>query len=567
MTNETKKMQWLPAGAVKLNGELGRALQKSVRNRLCKINYQKLVEPFRLRNENDGGWRCEFWGKNIRGAILSWYLTQDPELEALIRQSANELIATQTADGCISSYPAERQLTSWDVWGRKYALLGLIRYYDLMGQDERVPGVCARMLDHLRQQLNGRSLRDCSDHGGLAASSILGGVVDTYRITGQERFLDFALEIVKSGACQVHNIFDLSAHDVPPSLIGNGKAYEMMSCFQGLAKLQQYRPNAPWLQADMNFFKNVCKDELFITGGAGAKDYCGEFWFNGTRMQTVEVPTVSGGLGETCITVTWLHFCNELLQLTGDAVVPATLERTVYNALLGATDYDCGRWIHRNPTPLVAPATKVPTKDQILTIFRVPFDGHDCCLAQGPEGLAMAAAMALMESADNDGAWYLNFYEPMEASRFRLEGGYPFNGDNMQLTFTTECDKPLYLLVSKHLKAVKYNGTTLEITPDSYLCAGKSFRKGDSISLEFDMALKEHQQAGWRAFTTGPIVLAQDSRLTPVGDTLRGTDFAPATPPPQIRTVLQNSSGQMLCDYASAGNLLDADNTLQVWLK
>ena len=44
-----------------LRGALGEALQRTVQERLKKVDYDQLVEPFRLRNENDGAWRCEFW--------------------------------------------------------------------------------------------------------------------------------------------------------------------------------------------------------------------------------------------------------------------------------------------------------------------------------------------------------------------------------------------------------------------------------------------------------------------------------------------------------------------------
>ena len=230
---------WLPRGSVKLTGEIGRMLEKSIRNRLCTMDYKKLVEPFRLRYEDDGAWRCEFWGKNIRGAILSCYVTGDKELEAILHDSVEDMLSTQTADGCISSYPYDKQLTGWDVWGRKYALIGLMRYYRLLDKDPRIPIACARALDFLMNQLREKKLqlKELGMHGGLAACSILGAVVDVYAITGEKRFLDFALEIVESGCSKTHNIFEEALKGTSPTVIGNSKAYEMMSCFQGLAQL------------------------------------------------------------------------------------------------------------------------------------------------------------------------------------------------------------------------------------------------------------------------------------------------------------------------------------------
>ena len=563
------KLKWAPSGAFRLHGELGKTLEKTIRNRLCRINYRHLVDPFRYRNECDGAWRCEFWGKNVRGAILAWHLTQDPELGELIHETVEDILSTQTSDGCISSYPVEKQLESWDIWGRKYVLLGLLRYYDLVAPDRRIPAACSRMLDHLTEQLQRASLRlcDCGFHDGMAASSILGAVLGVYRITGEKRFLDLALDIVRSGCSAKTDIFADLRNGVPLKNIGTGKAYEMMSCFQGLAMLQQFIPDSEWLETDMAFFRTVRDRELFITGTGGLKDNWGEYWYDGNTMQTEIDPEKSGALGETCVAATWLHFCNELLLLTGDPLIPATLERTIYNAVLGGTDQNAARWMHRNPTPLAAPSPKLPSPDQIGKCFGTPFDGHDCCLAQGPESVALACALTLLESAEND-AWYLNLYEPMESAFFRLEGTYPFGSGTMRLTFTADVSRPLYLRIPGNLLRVSKNGHPLPLRRNSWLYAGESFRNGDTLELEFDLSVKWEKRGSLAAFTSGPLVLARDSRLD--GDMEKGLDgdfsFRPAASVSGFRTVFENSSNRKLCDYASAGDLFSEDNTLRVWL-
>ena len=50
---------------------MGKALRLTTDNRLKKVDYRKLVDPFRFRNEKDNLWRCEFWGKIVRSAILA----------------------------------------------------------------------------------------------------------------------------------------------------------------------------------------------------------------------------------------------------------------------------------------------------------------------------------------------------------------------------------------------------------------------------------------------------------------------------------------------------------------
>lgn len=571
MITRTGKLKWLKSGDMHLKGELGKALQTSIRNRLCKINYRHLVDPFRFRSENDNAWRCEFWGKNIRGAILSWYLAPDHELEKIIRDTVYDMLSTQTPDGCISSYPKEKQLGGWDVWGRKYVLCGLCRFYNLVEKDQRIPIACAKMLDHLIGQLHEKNkpLAACAMHDGLPASSILDAVIAVYDITGEQRFLDFAMDIIKSGCTLSQNIFQAVMDGLPPKDIGNGKAYEMMSCFQGLVMLQNHPEHPEWKEINQKFFRMVRDRELFITGAAGFKDQWGEYWDDGTSQQTRTDIKDKIGLGETCVSATWLHFCNEMMMNTGKSEIADACERTIYNAVLGAMSPDGVLWTHRNPTPLAAPAPKLPSQDQMQLLVNIPYDGHDCCRAQGPEALAIAAAMCVLESTQ-DKAWYVNFYEQMDTSRFRMDGKYPFGASEMQITFTHDSAYPLYLRVSADLLKVTKNGKTLDLPASGWLCAGQSFHQGDVLQLNFDPQIYCEELNGFTAFITGPLVLAQDSRLphTKVGEPIKKKlIFKRINASAPFRTIVQNEVGQMLCDYASAGSQFSAENTLQVWIK
>ena len=103
---------------VRLHGAVGKALKLTCENRLKKTDYRMLESVFLNRSELDNAWRCEFWGKVVRSAVYAWTSTQDPELKEKIDHTVADLLAAQTPDGCISSYPEEKQLDGWDIWGR-----------------------------------------------------------------------------------------------------------------------------------------------------------------------------------------------------------------------------------------------------------------------------------------------------------------------------------------------------------------------------------------------------------------------------------------------------------------
>lgn len=533
-----------------LQGALGEALMRTVNERLKKVDYDQLVEPFKLRNEADGAWRCEFWGKIVRSAITAVWATGDEELRAMVGKTVQDMIATQTPDGCISSYPADKQLNDWDIWGRKYALLGLERYYEMLDPDPAVLQCCCRMVDHLMTQIGAeegkKSILKCGWHTGLASASILGAIVALWRLSGVEKYRKFAQYIIDTGCSTDGDIFACAASGVTPAALGNGKAYEMTSCFQGVAELLMIDGEDDPAQRAMlkRYFDAVVEREIFVTGTGGAKDTWGEYWFDGALRQT---RSDCGGLGETCVTATWIRFCMRMLELTQDAKIADELEKSLYNGILGALAPDGTHWMHVNPTPLTGSGSKICADDQIGRGFGTPYGGNDCCRAQGPEGLSVASIVAVME---NNGKVFVNLYEKLTSGNLTVSGNYPWENQAV-IRFTAPEKCILALRTPEFLKSVKLNGKSLDFTVGKYLEIDREWKSEDEIVLEFDFTLRELTAPGDAAYTAvkrGPIVLAADSRGKVPGAKINE---------------LWNGIG--LCEYAAAGNLMDKSNTLTVW--
>ena len=539
---------------IKLNGPLGKALDISVCNRLKKINYTELVDPFRFRNETDYKWRCEFWGKTIRSAILAWKYTQDDELLAIIKTTVKDIISTQTSDGCISSYPADKQLLGWDIWGRKYVLAGLLRYYEIVEKSPEVLNACCKLADNLLEQLDDYVFY-YGRHCGLAAASILKYILKLYKLNNNEKYLEMARGIIAYGASSRHDMFTDAAENCPPAELANGKAYEMTSCFEGLAEYYNLFPEDKHLQAVLKYYANVRDYEIYITGTGGFKDFCGEYWYSSAKKQTW---LHGGSMGETCVTTTWLHYCQYILELTADSTVADEMERSAYNALLGAMKPDGTNWIHRNPTPLAAPSYKIQSEPQMPD-----FGDYDCCLAQGPEGLATAVNNAF--SAKDK--LYINFYEDAQVDfsvkncniSMTLSGNYPVENSvkiKFDMAEKTEFSLALRIPAWSENTVIKLNGKIFTPEKGKYFEIEQQWSPETEIEIIFDMKLQKISAPGnadYFAFKRGPIVLAQDSRL----DKNSEDKFLFTT----------ESDGRKLCDYASAGNEFSPENTLQVWFR
>ena len=137
--------------SVKINGYVGGRIDDCILHRVMGQDVDELVEPFRHRNET-WRWQSEFWGKWTLGALETYRYTGDAALYEKIAASVGHIIETQSPDGYIGNYAPESQLREWDIWGRKYTMLGLLGWYELSG-DSQALAAASGVADHLISQL------------------------------------------------------------------------------------------------------------------------------------------------------------------------------------------------------------------------------------------------------------------------------------------------------------------------------------------------------------------------------------------------------------------------------
>lgn len=82
----------------------------------------------------------------------------DAALYEKIAASVGHIIETQSSDGYIGNYAPEAQLKDWDIWGRKYTMLGLLSWYELSG-DTHAFAAASRVADHLISQLKSKNVK------------------------------------------------------------------------------------------------------------------------------------------------------------------------------------------------------------------------------------------------------------------------------------------------------------------------------------------------------------------------------------------------------------------------
>ena len=120
---------------ISVRGMCARPLDFITREQLADRElWKKFVEQYRLKSDTPKQeWRSEYWGKMMRGAAFVCSVTQDDGLYAVLEETVRDLLSVQNEDGAFSTYAPEVQFRMWDIWGRKYILLGLLCFHASCG--------------------------------------------------------------------------------------------------------------------------------------------------------------------------------------------------------------------------------------------------------------------------------------------------------------------------------------------------------------------------------------------------------------------------------------------------
>lgn len=589
--------------------------------------WKRFVDQYRLQVDGlNRGWRGEYWGKMLRGAVLVYEYTRDNRLFAILTDTVRDMLTVAEPDGRVSSYSRDTEFDGWDIWGRKYVLLGMEYYLEICADEalrEQILSFLCRQLEYIMARIGEGKKRITSASRnwlGLNSSSILEPVVGLYRLTGKAEYLDFAGYIVREGGAEGVNIFELAVENkVLPYQYGVNKAYEMMSCFEGLLEYALVTKSEKYLTACVNFGYAILKSDVTVIGSCGCTH---ELLDHSSVRQTAYEP---GVMQETCVTVTWMKLCGKLLSLAGDSVFADAMEKAFYNAYLGALnternacDYIHHRFVEKDPVEgLVDTFLPFDSYSPLRAGKRGELVGglqllpdksyYGCCTSIGAAGVGIMAKYAVMDSRDGI---FVEFYE---------NGKYTVEHQGKTVTVNVETEYPIdgtvKLMLSEPVKLfVRIPGWCKAATADKDHAVADGymvFEGQTQITLKLPMPVepvypvswqedtiwtsRDNAPAGWSstgpkqvlhcpqddyfiAFTRGPITLCADSRSGKAADSI----FDPVLPPEAEVTAageiaagaacmlscrLKAAQGEaiILVDYASAGR--DWKTKIAAWLQ
>ena len=598
---------------MKLEGTLKDAVQFIERNQITDTwLWQKCVGIFRESTDADSDWRVtwrsEYWGKMMRGAAMVVKYTRDEGMYKILETAVRDLLTTADEDGRISGYSKEQEFTRWDLWGRKYVMLGMMYFMEICDDEKLNAEMVAAMVRHadyivarVGEGEGKLDIRTCSAHWeGLNSCSILEPMVRLYRLTGDKKYLDFAEYIISTGFIQSANLVELAyADEVAPHDYPVVKAYEMMSCFEGLLQYYYVTGNEKYKTALLNFGHRIMDGEISIIGCSG----CTHELFDHTAVRQTQTD-YKGIVQETCVTVTWMKFAMAMLELSGDVAYADHIEQSYYNAYVGSFN------THRVPVvdkkgrdwPQVLPFDSYSPLVSNTRGRKV--GGHNffsdktfygCCACIGAAGAGVIPQVALMKSTNG---LTFNFYEQGSIETLtpagkplavQMDTAYPYDG-KIKLTLTVEEAESFDLTFRVPAwceNATLTVGGKTEKASAGYVTASALWKSGDEILLDLPMELKRVLPPEgavnadvFAAYTYGPLVMAADKRITDPDAVLdiavneqgyaatKVLDYCPEIRDAHLclETVLTDGTKVRLVDYASAGKTWTDESRCAAWL-
>jgi DUF1680 family protein len=510
--------QYAPAYYQDIGGLLGYRLQVNLEKRLLQIDSATLLSGFKKRPGTQT-WIGEHVGKFLFSASKMYAYSHDPRIKHLMDDMVRKYIACQMPDGYLGTYLYKDRWTDWDVWAHKYAIIGLLNYYSVTGYKpalETAKKAAGLICLTFGDEPGKRDLMTAGEHVGLAPGSILEPMVDLYRYTGDKKYLDFCNYILKAFEqpdgpkliSQLEKYGDVTK-------VGDAKAYEMLSCFLGILKYYKLTGEEKYLTLLQTAWTDITLHRLYITGTSSDHEIF--------REPGILRAENKDDMGEGCVTVTWIQFNLQLLQITGNPKYAEELERSVYNHLLAAENPQTGCVSYY--TALNGP--KPYRCDQ----------GFSCCLSSAPRGISLIPEMM---GGKINGVFTVLLYEngqatekikakdgsPLSlkitsATKFPLDGKVVFSvNPTKTATFALNFRVPLW---SEHYTA-KVGGKAYRGKKGVLLKIDRKWSAGDKVEVAFEMPVQELpgglSYPNEIAIKRGPQVFAIDDGLNAGLDSL-----------------------------------------------
>lgn len=573
----------------KINGYVGDTLKFVLEKQLKdKTYWKKFVEVFSTREDiRDDGWRGEYFGKQMRGACMIYTLTKDEELYSVLTDAVKGLLATQDELGRISTYSVENEFRGWDVWVRKYVMVGLEYYYSICNEEALKSDILSALKKHadyiLKKLGDGEGqisiLKTSEWWGAVNSCSIFEPMVQLYVLTKKPEYLRFAEYILSSGGCDGGNLIRHAlTQEKMPYEYEEIKAYETMSFFEGVLAYYEVTGKKEYLEAVQKFVENVYDTDITVIGCAG----CTHELFDNSKQKQTEYSDVI--MQETCVTVTWMRLLARLNKVAPQAKYLEWIEISARNALYGSINTEGLKQLSLETKTYVDPLafdSYSPLfnnkRGRGIGGFKRFLSGgyYGCCVAIAAAGIALYPLEAIKIGECEVVA---DFFIDCNVKRKVCGGTIEVcvkraAPDCGKIKIKSNADKNVTLRVRipSCANGAMLNGKAINVE-NGYAVINDAETLGE-LTFEFGFEVKRERLNGKSAFVYGPYVLALDQAK---GERIDFTESyklddlkfkaIPCKKGEQVAFIAEGEKQFLFTDYASCGKNWLSNENITVWI-
>ena len=374
-------------------------------------------------------------------------------------------------------------------------------HYQATGSDKFL-NIAKRYADCVIREVGPHAGQACVVPGHQIAEMALARL---YVLTGEKKYLDEAKYLLDyRGKTGRRDLYSQSDKPVVEQTEAWGHAVRAGYMYAGMADVAALTGDKDYLKAIDMIYNNIVSKKYYITGGVGARHEGEAFGAD------YELPNLTS-YNETCAAISMVYLFHRMFLLHGDAKYIDCMERTLYNGVISGMSVDGGRFFY--PNPLSSDGKYAFNADN--TVERQPWFGCACC----PSNLCrFIPSFPGYMYAVKDRQLYVNLFAGNTAT-MQVEGkevvleqqtNYPWDGDitlkiqkNQAKTFSLALRIPgwlsepvpsdLYRFADDVLPGyqVKVNGQAVKSElQHGYLVIDRQWKKGDVVTIHFDMAIR-----------------------------------------------------------------------------